>query len=74
MRLTATSAKVYEMAVDSEVALHSTAAKASKSLLERLSARTPEKSTANEKSAVNKTPDTRPYLLGEKSGMSTDII
>ena len=74
MRLMATSVNVFEMAVVSEVTLHSIAAKANKSLLERLSDRTPEKSTVTEKSEVNKTPDTRPYRLDEKLGMSSDII
>ena len=74
MRLTATSAKFYETAVVSEVTLHSIAAKDSKSLLEQLSDKTPEKSTVTENSEVNMTPDNRPYLLGSKLGMSTDIM
>ena len=54
--------------------LGAVAAKDSRSLLEQLSDKTPENSTVTEKSEVNMTPDTRPYLLGSKLGMSTDIM
>ena len=54
--------------------LQSMAANARRSRLEQLSERTPEKRTVIEKRDVNITPETRPYLLDVKPGMSTDIM
>ena len=50
------------------------AAKDSKRRREQLSEATPENKTVMEKSEVNKTPDSSPYLLAVKLGMATDIM